>query len=640
VRSSFRCAKTLVFIGLLVGLAPASSQAENTWRLPPEQLAATLQTPQSYQYQSPAVVAGPGGAATALIARSGSPALLSLDRVPGGGWSELPVPSGSAPVNTALAGGAGSAGTQTAVWLENGICGCELTAFASRRKVGESWQPAVELPRFGSSEDSIESAPALAEDAAGDAVVVWSEIDSSFSSERLVATEWRDGSWGAPQRIAGPTQFIWLSDEGIASDGPDEFVVGWSDEPSPGVYEHKAETLNSGGWTGEQAVESSPDFSYGAAVSGNASGQASMVWADQTTETVHAASLRSGAWTVSNPAGTHIHAVCNNAAPQIGVDNAGRSLALWMESDGRLTSETMASGGAWLGDRTAVATLNPESRSEMRMAVDGEGAALAGWTSTALEPPYLAGAGGSTKAAGGSWASPVTFLSGTAGFGSAPTAAIAADGSGVASWIDSVPIPETNEAEWEETPYAAVVTPPAAQMPGVVSSGSNLSAPPNPPEAASAARRLGPVYLQVQHHRLWLSRQGRTVTAAIRNTNPFAVGGTARIYEYLAPRGKRGHDSALAVAALVHYHLAAHQTRPVRFRIARRALRRLHALVPDRGHILVTLRLSIEGEGQSAQSSVLMALDQAIAPHRGRLRRPRVPAGYPAPVDPWARKAC
>ena len=353
-------AKTLVFVGLLAVLAPASARAETTWQLPPEQLAASLQTPQSYQYEPPAVLAGPGGRATALVARSGSPALLSLDRIAGGGWSQLPVPSGAAPVNVALAGGAGSGSTQTAVWLEVGSSG-EPTAWASRRRVGESWQSSVELPSFGGSEGHIQSAPVLAEDAAGDAVVVWAEIDASFSTEWLVATEWHNGSWGAPQRISSPTPFISLAEEGIASDGPGEFVVGWGDEPSAGVYGIKAETLGPEGWTGEQAVESSPDFSYGVAVSANASGQAGMIWAGEAGEAVHAASLQNGAWTVSNPAGTHTHSVCLDAAPQVGVDTAGRTLALWMESDGRLTSETMAAGGVWLGNRMTVATLNPDS---------------------------------------------------------------------------------------------------------------------------------------------------------------------------------------------------------------------------------------------------------------------------------------
>ena len=185
--------------------------------------------------------------------------------------------------------------------------------------------------------------------------------------------------------------------------------------------------------------------------------------------------------------------------------------------DGRLTSETMAAGGAWLGDRTTVATLNPDSRSVMRMAVDGAGAALAGWTTTVFEPPYPSSLDGSAKAAGGSWATPVTFLSGADSFGTAPTTAIAADGTGLASWIESIPVPGSNEEEWVDTPYAAVVAappavvvaaPPAARAPSVISSPSGApGAPPIP-------RRLGPVYGQVQHHRLWLSLHGRTVTVS------------------------------------------------------------------------------------------------------------------------------
>lgn len=140
--------------------------------------------------------------------------------------------------------------------------------------------------------------------------------------------------------------------------------------------------------------------------------------------------------------------------------------------------------------------------------------------------------------------------------------------------------------------------------------------------------------------RLWLARGGRTVKDRIRNTNPFPVNGTATIYEYLLAAGKTARTSSLRVASTVHFRLAARQTAPISFRIGSRTLRRLRAFVPDRGHILVSVRLSIHGEGQVASGSVVMALDQPQRPRGSHVRRPQIPHGYPAPVDPWARKAC
>jgi len=163
------------------------------------------------------------------------------------------------------------------------------------------------------------------------------------------------------------------------------------------------------------------------------------------------------------------------------------------------------------------------------------------------------------------------------------------------------------------------------------------------PTAASTPqgrRRLGPVYLLARKRRLWLARGGRIVTERIRNTNPFPVSGTATIHEYFLPAEKTAHASSRRVASTVHFRLAAKQTARISFRIGSRALRRLRSVVPDRGHILVSVRLSIHGEAQAASSSVVMALNQPLPPHRSHLRRPRIPHGYPAPVDPWARKAC
>ncbi|MFI4989590.1 MAG: hypothetical protein ACHQHO_01565 [Solirubrobacterales bacterium] len=618
-------------------LAPVAARAEPEWKLPPEQLTATLRTPQSWA--PPVVAVGAEGEATALIVHWQAPGstLVSVDRPPGGAWgSSVTVPAGSEPIFPQLATAGG--GEQTAAWLDAANVGDPFTVWTSRRRAGEAWQAPVQMPLYG-VEDHVVDGPAVAEDAAGDALVVWAEADSSYSSSWLVAAKWRAGAWGAPQRISVPAGFVRLSQErSVASDGPGEFVVGWIEEPALGLYSAEAETLAGEAWTGEQAIESGPDFLYGSSLDANAAGHAAMTWADASTETVHAASMTSGAWTASNPASTHIHVVCDEAPPEIGIDAGGTSRALWLEAAGRLTSERMSPGGGWEGDRQVLTTVpNGWNVFGMQLGVDGEGDALASWTTMQSASPWASSVQVASELAGGSWSPPLTLASGAGGYRSGTTLDFSREGFGVAAWLDELLVPE-GEEKYDFTPRTVVfegkkayAADPVAATGGQIPTGS-----PTP----QGRRRLGPVYVFAPRRRLWLARGGRTISERIRNTNPFPVSGTATIYEYFLAKGGTAHASSRRVATTVHYRLAAGQTAPISFRIGSPALRRLRAYVPDRGHILVSVRLSIYGEGQTASSSVVMALDQPMRRHSRHLRRPRIPRGYPAPVDPWAHKAC
>lgn len=620
-------------------LAPAAAHAEPEWRLPPEQFAPTLRTPQSWA--PPVVAVGREGEATALIVHWTSPGstLVSVDRPAGGAWSAgVAVPSGAEPIEPELATNA--AGQQTAAWLDTTSVEGPFGVWTSRRQAGEPWQASVPMSLYA-AEDHFAGGPALAEDAAGDAVVVWVEADPSYSSEWLVASEWRAGAWSAPQRISNPAGFVRLSPErSIVADGPGEFVLGWTEEgPSPGLYNAEVETLGGGGWTGEQVVEAGPDRLYGLTLDANVAGRAGMTWADASTETVHAASMENNAWTVSNPASTHIHVVCDQAPPQIGIDAAGTSRALWLEATGRLTSEQMGPGGNWLGGRETLTTV-PEQRTlyGMQLRVDDEGDALASWTTIQSESPWATAVQVDSRLAGDPWTSPLTLSSGADGYRSGTTLDFGREGFGVLGWLDELQAPE-GEEKFDFTPRALVFEGTKAHRPGSVSDSQPSDAKPADGSTPRGRRRLGPVYVLAPKRRLWLARGGRKVTQRIRNTNPFPVSGTATIYEYLLGRGT-AHASSRRVAATVRFKLAAGQTAPISFRIGRRALRRLRGYVPDRGHILVSVRLSIRGEGQIASSSVVMALDQPQPPRRHHAHGLRIPHGYPAPVDPWARKAC
>ncbi len=605
--------------------------AEAGWQLPASQLAPTLTEPESFA--PPVAAVGAGGEASVALVSWHPPAshLVTIERPAGGSWQAPQAMPGSAEAfSPAIAMTA--SGEQTVAWQDGASPGDPRSVWVARRSGDEAWRDVGELP-FYEPGAVLSDGPSVAEDAAGDAVAVWVESNSEYSSSWLVASVRRGGTWGAPQRIAAPAEFIQLSEHSVVAAGHGEFVVAWTEGGSE-IYDVDAETLSGEGWSGQQTVEAGPGYPWGVSLSADSSGDAAMVWSNASDEAVHAASLRSGSWTVSDPPGAHTHVVCWAHAPNVGIDAAGDAQALWLESDGRLTSESMSPGGSWRGDRQVLATI-PESEYvvNLQIGLDSGGDALASWSALTGNSPPASEVQGTSKPAGGVWQTPVTFDASVKGWRSPVSLAAGQDGDGVLAWLDEIE-PGSTWEENEFTPRASLFQAPpagggATQAPGP---GSAAAAP------ASARPRLGAVYLLAPKSHLWLGHGRHRLTVPVRNTNPFPVSGTVRLYEYLIPTAGRAHLAALAVSGVARYRLGAHETRRVAVRLNRRALRRLRAYVPDRGHILVDARLAIAGEGQSASSSVVLALDQPMRRHP--MRKPRVPPGYPAPVDPWAHKSC
>jgi hypothetical protein len=604
--------------------------AEPGWQLPSSQLAPMLREPESYG--PPVAAVGAGGVTSAVLVSWHPPGsnLVSIERPAGGAWqAPREIPGGAEALAPALAMSAD--GEQTAAWLDGAITGDPRTVWVAGRNGGEAWRDVRQLPMYD-PEGQVAQGPSVAVDAAGNAVVVWTEADPGYTSAWLVASERRAGTWSAPQRISAPTEAVLLAEHAVVASGAGSFVAAWADY-SAGLGSVEAQTLSAGVWTGEQTIDTQPGVLYGASPAANGSGQAAMLWSGTADEVVHAASLQHGSWTLSNPPGTHIQVVCFEHQPSLAIDGAGDTQALWLEATGQLTSETMAAGGAWRGDRRTLTTV-PESAYllDMRIGVDREGGAVAGWSMLDQVSPPAARVLGAAKPAGGSWRTPVTLASGGRAWRSYVSLAEGEDGSGVATWLDEME-PGTSWEENEFTPRAALFEGPAIPV-----APAGPSAPAGGTPAPHALSRLGSVYLLAPKSHLWLAHGRHRLTVPIRNTNPFPVSGTVRLYEYLLPAAGRARPAALAISAPVAYRLAAHQTSRLRLRVNRRALRRLRSYVPDRGHILVNARLSVQGQGQSAASSVVLALDQRMLRHPGH--KPHVPAGYPAPVNPSARKSC
>jgi hypothetical protein len=693
----------LLLGGALSFAVAAPALAQPGWVLPSSLLTST--TPPAYAGQ-PAVASDADGETLALFTQGesgGTQELLYESHQPGARWTApAALSAGEEPGQPAIA--MSEHGDATAVWTDRSSPSSPPRVWSAERPAGGSWSAPVALEQSGAASDLVTARPVIAEDEAGDAVVAWVEAESGYTPQWIVGAYRHDGVWSKPARISEPARYIdyaW-GPSGLVADAAGDFVLVWTQEDETGTFSVQAQELQGGVFSGAQTIESTPDRLFGAAVAENAAGEAAAIWADGTSAEAHAATLRNGAWSVTDPPGTHIRDICEQAPPRIAVDGSGRSLAVWLEESGQLVSEAMTAGGAW-GTGEPIATLGGFVY-DLRLGVDPAGDALLDWTGdeydeTLSRYEYFAQAS-SKAAAAASWSQPAALAAGQGEYGSDADLAIDARGNGVAAFLETGSTQPTSDlaAGFEMGPLIRSVGAPSALTPSVAgaftadavapwaaiasvqwrfgdgasATGSSVAhsyagpgtytvtltvtdtlgnattttrqvavgAPAAAAPKSSTRSKLGPVYLIVAKQRFWLSAHGDVVSARIRNTNPFAVSGTATMFaHFTAPSGRAAATAAMKpIASVARFSLPAKGTAVVRFRLTAAALRRLRANVPDRGHDLISVHLKIHGGGRSASSIGVYVLDQRVPPRRGP--RPHASPGYRDPADPWAHSSC
>jgi hypothetical protein len=636
-----RVAACLVTLALLLALALDApfADAASSWAVPAEPVAASVALS-----DSPVVAMDEAGATTELwVQRIGesSTVLESSTRPRGGVWTAPePVPGSTFALEPAIS--ATPAGEDSAVWRTDE--GESSQIFASLRSSGGSWSAGAPLDTPVAHQYVYAPSIATSED---DAVAVWSVYNTEIGQEWVEGAVRQGASWSAPVRLSeAGTDAQRTGQLDVAGDGHGDFVTVWGQyDESSGLYAVDAEEVRAGTWQGAQELAASPDFLDVPSVAENATGAATALWVDYESSQVESASLREGQWTPLPIEGSTDTAYCGLPQPQVGVDAAGVSTAAWANRTGGLFTDTLPAGGRW-SDVSRLADL-PEGTIvyQPAMVVNPAGAAALSWERWDTETNSW-GVEASYRPAGGSWEQPASLAAPTEGV-AAPSISMDATGDALTSW-GAGPYGSTVNLlyAYVQAPSAnATSEPQASSSPTMLPSPTTLSSPPK----ADGAPALGPVYLEVPHSRLRLARHSQVLHVRIRNRNAFPVSGTATIGYYLLP-SKGAHDAKaapaaerLAVASVAHFDLAANAEGRLSFRLSARALRRLFADVPDSGHDLVSIHLSVAAAGgQRSSGSSVYALDapaRRAAPHRSV---PSVPPGYRAPVDPWvkAHAAC
>jgi len=428
-------------------------------------------------------------------------ALLAISAAPAGAapWSapeEISVPGGSASWSKV---GIDAAGNATAVWTRSD--GLHLLAQAAERPVGGSWGAPTDLSAAVGNAESV----TLAVDPAGDVIVAWKQ---RLAGSEAIETSYKPvgGSWGAPEAVefgsavvetpavaidaAGDAVLIWrqgvggnhvilatsrpaggswasplaISSSALNAEAPDVAMspsgtaaaVWQSSSGATSVVESNELPLG-GSWSGEEAISAPATVTEPPHVAADpATGAFTAIWSRSGTGLVAEVASRpaSGGWnapeSISTPA-LEAH------APVVAVDSAGDAVAAWYRFDGSVGSVeavTLAAGGSWTSP-VRISPVNAEAEAP-QVAMSPAGAAQVVWSGW-NESTHNYATHTSSLLANGTWQVPNQLsLEGAEAYG--PHVALDHSGHSVVVWNGEVTLGVEIESTFREIATSLVVT--------------------------------------------------------------------------------------------------------------------------------------------------------------------------------------
>jgi hypothetical protein len=291
----------------------------------------------------------------------------------------------------------------------------------ARHPAGATWSSPVSV---GPSAD-----PVLAGNAAGGSVLAYEiggDVDAIIDatgepwSTAAVSTVSTGGAQTAPS---------------VAIDGYGDAVVAWETPASGGLYSIDVAYRPAGGvWQPAITVDDDAVESVAPSIAFTAGGDATIAWATEngSDEAVVSATMTAGgSWTspVQIATDTYFYAV------QVALDASGEATAAWTGYDGTdsvLGAAERPAGGAWHADGNLAAGQLDGPSVGFGLAVNAAGTAALVWGVGISEPDAIAAA---VRPAGGAWGSAGTLATATSpDFMEHPQIAVAADGTVTADW--------------------------------------------------------------------------------------------------------------------------------------------------------------------------------------------------------------
>ncbi|SEB50645.1 PKD domain-containing protein [Nocardioides exalbidus] len=293
----------------------------------------------------------------------------------------------------------------------------------------ETWLPATYL----SDADVDSYNPVVEVDAAGNATAVWvSKSGTTYvvrASSRPAA-----GAWSAAVALSGDVGAAVAPQ--LAANDRGDLVAVWESGPSTTSRIQASVRGASGGWSAAETLSEAGQGASSPSVTIDRTGRATVLWvrSDGTNRRVQASSRgANGAW--STP--TTLSEAGNAARqPSVGVDGTGRLTAVWGRSDGanyRVQSSTRAPDGDW----TVASTISDagQSASAPTVAVADDGTATALWIRSDGASPRIQA---TSRPQGSGWSIPVNISDPDQNVFGGPAAAVDAAGVVTVAWSQLV----------------------------------------------------------------------------------------------------------------------------------------------------------------------------------------------------------
>ena len=221
-----------------------------------------------------------------------------------------------------------NAGNAIAVWTQND--GIWFSIYSNRYISGTGWAGSVTLE--GAGGDAY--APHISVDGAGNAMAVWAQAPSpSIYANRYVSGT----GWAGAEEIEPGT--VGASVPQVSMYGIGNAIVVWNQVTIQyGCIAFGNTYISGTGWAGAEIICSGTEVTTEPRIAINASGDAFAIWYqfDLVRTSIYANRYVAGTgWGTS----TAIESRGENAGShKIGIDNSGRAIAIWVQSDGTADS--------------------------------------------------------------------------------------------------------------------------------------------------------------------------------------------------------------------------------------------------------------------------------------------------------------
>lgn len=270
----------------------------------------------------------------------------------------------------------------------------------------------------------------------GDAIAVWTEIDTNTDNFFLRAVPLLNNIWGNATTISDPSQFSVQSffPAGINLDSSTAGLATWAGQKNSDFsFAIQQNNFDGSSWLGSQDVYTSANFLVGSVMSGSPSGKALAIWFKNIPSTLQAGYYNGSSWNITNIS-SDVFLDCSPHAA-VAMNKLNDALFVWNNSSGALVSVSFVSG-VYGAPKLVYAPLANEKVTDSQVAYDQFGNGFALWIAynfvtenyTLIANTYI----------DGSWGDPVSldFASGGRVI-SFPSIKVDGNGSATAVWQNS-----------------------------------------------------------------------------------------------------------------------------------------------------------------------------------------------------------